>query len=113
MDPSLVTTNLVEDDATCTSSASDRVYVGGNVYFLSSLETRWRIGESWGAVAFVDVGEIWDRLRTVSLRDTNVAVGPGLRYNTPFGPVRADLGFLVTSPTPPDVTFHISIGQAF
>ena len=59
---------------------------------------------------------------TVELDDLRYAVGPGLRYQTPVGPVRFDLGYQL-NPIPgllvdgaeqtPAWRMHFSIGQAF
>ena len=49
-------------------------------------------------------------------------VGPGLRYNTPIGPLRFDLGYQLNpipglivngEPEKRHFRFHFSIGQAF
>ena len=44
-----------------------------------------------GGVAFVDVGQVWPR--EFDLGDLEVSPGIGLRYNTLFGPIRADLAY--------------------
>ncbi|MGM0576515.1 MAG: BamA/OMP85 family outer membrane protein [Myxococcota bacterium] len=92
---------------------SDRAFVGGNVKALGSFETRWYLPANFGLVAFVDVGQVWARREDVTMSSLEVAVGPGFRYYTPFGPVRLDLGFLLTTPQPPELSFHFSIGQSF
>lgn len=86
---------------------------GGLSLFETSLEVRRDIGQSFGAVAFVDAGAIgfdevpdFDNLR--------YAVGVGARYRLPFGPVRADVAFpLDKRDGDPDFQVYISIGQAF
>ena len=49
-------------------------------------------------------------------------VGPGLRYQTPIGPIRVDLGYQLNpipgllvngKPEARQFRFHFSIGQAF
>jgi outer membrane protein insertion porin family/translocation and assembly module TamA len=56
------------------------------------------------------------------MNDMRYDVGPGLRYMTPIGPLRADLGFQLNpipgllvngKPQPRAFRFHFSIGQAF
>lgn len=98
------------DDVGCDG---DKVFVGGELMLTASFEMRFYLPSNFGLVAFVDAGEVWESKDDVDLSDTNVAVGPGLRYYTPFGPIRADFGVLVTEPDPGKLTFHISIGQAF
>ena len=86
---------------------------GGISLFETSLEVRRDIGQSFGAVAFVDAGAIgFDEAPDLS--NMRYAVGVGARYKLPFGPVRADIAFPI-SPREGDPTFqvYISIGQAF
>ena len=43
-------------------------------------------------------------------------VGGGLRYQTPIGPVRLDVGYQLNPPDDPPFNryqIHVSIGQAF
>jgi outer membrane protein insertion porin family len=78
--------------------------LGGNALLLNSLELRfpiWR--DSIGGVLFHDAGNVFTSISDLSLRshqkslrDFNYishAVGFGLRYRTPIGPVRLDLGY--------------------
>ena len=98
------------DDVSCGSA---KVFTGGELLLEASLELRFLLPANFGLVAFTDVGEVWASKEGLDWRDFNVAVGPGLRYYTPFGPIRADFGVLVTDPEPGRFQFHISIGQAF
>jgi translocation and assembly module TamA len=86
---------------------------GGLSLFETSLEVRRDIGQSFGAVAFVDAGAIGFQ-ETPNLSNMRYAAGFGARYKLPFGPVRADIAFPL-SPREGDPTFqiYISIGQAF
>ncbi|MBP1636247.1 MAG: bamA 1 [Acidobacteria bacterium] len=97
--------------------------IGGFSMFQATVEARFRIAGQLGAVLFVDGGNVWENPWHFHLNDLRYAVGPGLRYNTPVGPVRVDVGYqlnpiagLVTSDgTPQDRRWrlHFSIGQAF
>ncbi len=93
----------------CDEGLVDRLYVGGNLLLEVNAELRLRLGDI-GLVAFADVGQLWNRLSDLSLQDLRVAVGPGLRYLTPIGPLRVDVGFLLGSR---ERQFHIGLGQAF
>ncbi|MBA2355874.1 MAG: BamA/TamA family outer membrane protein [Acidobacteria bacterium] len=96
--------------------------IGGHSMFESSAELRIPAFGQLSAVAFVDAGNVWYDSFDVNLDDLRVAVGPGLRYRTPIGPVRVDLGYQLT---PIDGLLidgkaearrwriHFSIGQAF
>ena len=100
-----------------TCGASQDVRTGGNIKLLASFETRWSFGleAPWdfGAVAFVDVGQVWSTYHDVTFESMHVAVGPGLRWASPVGPVRIDAGFLVKPAVLRFPELHVSIGQAF
>ena len=86
---------------------------GGRSLIEGSLEYRRRIGESWGAVAFVDAGAAGEQINP-DFSNVRTGAGIGLRYYTGFGPLRFDLA------TPLDrksgeaaIQFYVSIGQSF
>jgi outer membrane protein assembly complex protein YaeT len=96
--------------------------IGGLSNLELSSEVRLPLWGKLGAVAFVDAGNVWPGARDHDLRDLRVAVGPGLRYLTPIGPVRLDIGFqmnpieglLVNGEVQKrPLRLHFSIGQAF
>ena len=87
-----------------------------------STEARFAIRGKLGGVIFVDAGNSWIEAWSVRFRDLRWAVGPGLRYDTPVGPMRVDLGFqvnpidgLVIDGEKATRTWrvHFSIGHAF
>ncbi|MGH6899132.1 MAG: autotransporter assembly complex protein TamA [Geminicoccaceae bacterium] len=88
--------------------------IGGRSLFEASGEVRVRITETIGVAAFVDAGAAF----TSSLPDFDdelrIGAGPGIRYFSPIGPFRLDVGFPV-NPRNSDDAFqlYISIGQAF
>jgi outer membrane protein assembly complex protein YaeT len=96
--------------------------IGGNSMLLFSSELRAHIAGRWGAVAFLDTGNVWAASWGISLGDLRYAVGTGLRYQTPIGPVRLDWGYQL-NPIPGLIVngepqtrrwrIHFSIGQAF
>jgi outer membrane translocation and assembly module TamA len=58
----------------------------------------------------------------MALNDLRYSVGPGLRYQTPIGPIRFDVGYQLNpiegllvngQPQSRRLRFHFSIGQAF
>ena len=101
---------------------ADGLPIGGRALVDLSTEVRFMVRGSFGAVAFVDAGNVWDESTTISLRDLHVAVGPGIRYYSPIGVVRADFGYqldriegLVIDGAPERRRWrvHFSIGHAF
>jgi translocation and assembly module TamA len=119
------------------------VPVGGNGLADGSIELRYGLGGGWGSAFFLDAGNVsapsgspTAYLDALKLADLQLALGLGLRYTTPFGPVRLDIGVRLptdfsagvpfndrfpTVPayddTPPHrepiVAIHFSIGDAF
>lgn len=94
-----------------------RVPIGGNQLFILNSELRipLRIKEGLGLVAFYDGGNVY---RNISLRqfvnDYTNTVGVGLRYSTPIGPVRFDVGRNLNPVTGLSATqFFVTLGQAF
>jgi outer membrane protein insertion porin family len=70
---------------------------GGQLLTLANLEYRiafkkLSIGELGGAL-FYDTGNVFERPGDFSVRELTHSVGPGLRFQTPLGPVRFDIGF--------------------
>ena len=88
--------------------------LGGRSLIEMSGEVRVRVTETIGAVAFVDAGTTYASTVPDFDEPLRVGVGPGLRYFSPVGPIRADLGFPL-DPRDKDDTFqfYISLGQAF
>jgi outer membrane protein insertion porin family/translocation and assembly module TamA len=96
--------------------------VGGNSVFLFSSELRAHIVGNFGAVAFLDTGNVWAGSWGIRLNDLRYAVGTGLRYQTPIGPLRLDWGYQLNpipgllingEPQTRRWRIHFSIGQAF
>jgi outer membrane protein insertion porin family len=100
----------------------DGLPIGGQALVELSAEVRVPIVGSLGFVGFVDAGNVWATRREIDITDLRVDVGPGLRYTSPIGVVRADIGFQLTpiaglivsgEPETRRWRVHFSIGQAF
>ena len=96
--------------------------IGGHTMFESSAELRVPVWGSLSGVLFMDAGNVWNNAWAFNLGDLRRDVGPGLRYMTPIGPLRVDLGYqlnpipgLLINGKPETRRFrvHFSIGQAF
>jgi translocation and assembly module TamA len=89
--------------------------LGGRSVAEGSVELRLRLRNDLGAVLFVDGGTVFDGSLPTGGEEVLFGVGPGLRYFTPIGPVRVDLGFPINPRSGVDDAFqlYISIGQAF
>ncbi len=96
--------------------------IGGQTFVNFSTEVRFPVVGNFAAVLFLDGGNVWTNPWDFNLNDLRYDVGPGLRYNTPIGPVRLDVGFQL-NPIPGlqvngaeqkrPLRAHFSIGQAF
>ena len=84
--------------------------LGGNALLFNNVELRFPLlGANVGGVLFHDMGNVYSTLRDVSfrfrqrdLKDFNYmvhAVGFGIRYRTPIGPVRGDLAYSINPPS--------------
>jgi outer membrane protein insertion porin family len=96
--------------------------IGGLSLLEASTEVRVPFSERLTVVAFVDAGNVGARPWRLDPDGFRADVGPGLRYDTPIGPVRFDLGYQLTpieglvvdgKPKTRPWRAHVSIGQAF
>ncbi len=120
--------------------------LGGDAILINNVELRFPlIGANIGGVLFDDLGNVytdfhglWQGLgrlhepSTTDLNYTSDAVGFGLRYNTPVGPIRLDFGYNLNPPlfqtvgvvrqggpeviqnvALPHFNFYFSVGQTF
>ena len=80
-----------------------------------SLESRYRINENFGCVAFYDVGNVYSNYIPSLSHKQLQAVGIGVRYYTPIGPLRLDVALPLNKRKGLDSSFQVyfSIGQTF
>ena len=87
--------------------------IGGLSYMELSGELRVQVTETIGIVPFVDAGMVSEDEFLGSAR-FQVGAGVGLRYLTPFGPLRIDAAVPVNpQPGDPDFAIYAGVGQAF
>jgi outer membrane protein insertion porin family/translocation and assembly module TamA len=96
--------------------------IGGHSMLEMSAEIRAPLFGKINGVVFVDAGSVAIQPWHVAARELRYDVGPGLRYVTPIGPIRVDLGYQL-NPIPnllvdgvPEARrwrVHFSLGQAF
>jgi outer membrane protein assembly complex protein YaeT len=96
--------------------------LGGASFVTFSTEVRAPVWRSFSAVLFLDGGNVWTNPWDFNVNDLRYDVGPGIRYKTRIGPLRADLGYQLNpipglrvngEPQTRRIRFHFSIGQAF
>src|ERR1041384_865295 len=108
------------DNPSCGQKIS--IPVGGKMLVVANTELRFPLGISMpfvggplGGAAFYDGGNVYSTISFSNIfSDFTHTGGMGLRYKTPVGPVRVDVGHLFNAP--PGVKtlqFFVTLGQAF
>ena len=93
------------------------VPVGGRQLFILNSEARFplKIAKPLGGVIFYDGGNVYSAINFNNfVNNYSNTVGVGLRYSTPIGPVRIDVGRNL-NPVPGinPLQYYITLGQAF
>lgn len=91
---------------------------GGDATVILNAELRAHLFGDFGAVVFVDGGNVFARAADLDLTRLRGSVGFGGRYRSPIGPIRVDVGFkldrrVLGTQLEPRYAIHLSIGQAF
>jgi outer membrane translocation and assembly module TamA len=89
--------------------------VGGEAYSVLTTELRQRLFGHFDGAAFMDAGNLAGRAEDAfDFRDLRYAVGFGVRYLLPIGPLRLDFAW---NPHPrateDDFRIHFSVGMSF
>jgi len=69
--------------------------LGGFTLWEASLELRFPLSGALSAVTFADASDVARDIGHVRFDVPHLSVGPGLRYLTPVGPLRLDIGYRV------------------
>jgi outer membrane protein assembly factor BamA len=106
--------NVLQGQSGCVNVT---VPVGGKQLFILNSEERFPLGimKALGAVVFYDGGNVFSAINFSNfVNNYSNTVGVGLRYATPIGPVRLDLGRNL-NPVPGinPWQYYITIGQSF
>ena len=83
-----------------------RLVIGGTYLAVGSVEFEHYFTRSWGAAVFVDGGDAWLK----GDFNLNIGAGIGVRWRSPVGVVRVDVGKPVKSDLADSLHFHITIG---
>jgi translocation and assembly module TamA len=91
----------------------DNKPIGGTSIDTGTIELRQRLSGNFGAVAFVDAGQVGETSKPFT-GTLHVGVGFGVRYYTAIGPVRVDVALpLNKQPGGDRFEFYIGLGQVF
>ena len=86
----------------------ENLIVGGLNLVVASAEYEYYFTPNWGVATFVDAGDAFNSFATYRNR---IGTGFGLRYRSPVGMIRVDLGFPVNDPdNRHGVELHLVIG---
>lgn len=86
------------DDQGNTTQQASSLPIGGNALIVVNAEVRRHVWRQFGLVGFYDTGNVFTRVRDIKFTRFSHTIGAGLRVQTPLGPVRLDIGYLVTDP---------------
>ncbi|MBI5379399.1 MAG: outer membrane protein assembly factor BamA, partial [Nitrospirae bacterium] len=93
---------------------SDGTPQGGNAMLLFNAELRVPVYRSFGLVGFVDAGNVYPEINDLDPGSLRYALGIGLRYQTPVGPLRLDYGInMARRPDERRSELHFTLGHAF
>lgn len=91
--------------------------IGGNTSVLGNFELRVRVWQQLWLAAFGDVGDIQSDVATIRPAQWFYTAGGGIRYGTPLGPVRVDVGVVLNPqeryPERRPWAIHLTLGEAF
>ncbi|QFI67833.1 autotransporter assembly complex protein TamA [Sinorhizobium alkalisoli] len=92
---------------------ADNQQTGGRSYVSGSLEARIAVTDTVGIVPFIDAGSV-SAGELPDFSDVRAGAGIGLRYATPFGPIRLDFAVPLNKyPGGTDYGIYAGIGQSF
>ena len=87
---------------------------GGNAVLILNAELRVPVWGDLGMAVFMDGGNVFNRVTAFDFTELRGSMGFGVRYRSPIGPVRLDLGFKMDRrENESRSVLHFSIGQAF
>ncbi|HEX6974862.1 MAG TPA: outer membrane protein assembly factor, partial [Vicinamibacterales bacterium] len=93
---------------------------GGNAVVILNAELRVPVPifKGFGIAAFVDGGNVFQRVTQMDFGELRGSYGAGIRYISPIGPLRLDFGFkmdrrVIGGTRESGWAYHFSFGQAF
>ena len=95
-------------------SGKDPVPLGGGLLALVNVEWRFPVFGALGGELFADGGNLWRHPRDFDASQARWGLGAGLRWSSPVGPLRLEVGWkLEREPWEDPYVWSISLGNAF
>lgn len=91
-------------------------YLGGNKELIVNLELIFPLFEDIGmkGVVFFDMGNVWGESESWDFSDMRYAIGAGVRWFSPMGPIRVEWGYnLDPKPDESSAEWSFSVGTSF
>lgn len=85
---------------------ADGNVIGGSDKLAASIEFDQQVWGNWSVAAFVDIGNAFNSFSDTSLK---TGVGGGIRWYSPLGPIRFDVGIPLDD-APDSFRIHITLG---
>ena len=98
----------------CGPEEQERIVpLGGNSMAVFNAEYRFPIFSSLGGAVFADIGNVFAR-STIDFSDLRLGIGGGIRYLSPVGPIRIDIGWPMNRrPYERPFAYSVTLGYAF
>lgn len=90
-----------------------RVPIGGNGLALLNLDYRFPIVGALGGTAFVDFGNVFGEWQSIDLSELELGAGVGVRFLSPIGPLRLEVGWPLDRDLDRDAVVFLSFGNPF
>jgi outer membrane protein insertion porin family len=101
-------------DASSTTGTTSLSPVGGNGLALFNVDYRFPLIGPLEGLVFTDAGNVWADWRRMDAADVKVGSGVGLRYRSPIGPLRLEIGWkLQREPYESPYQVFFSFGNPF
>jgi outer membrane protein insertion porin family len=93
----------------------DFLELGGNGLFIVNLDYRFPVAGPLGGTLFLDAGNVWADWRDFDASEIELGAGLGVRYLSPIGPIRLEIGWKIESDLPDadKPVFFFSFGNPF